>query len=218
MKKLVLVFAAAIIATSAASAAIGYKLAPGPNHLRARALAVKSHLAQAPDVQVVVLGDSIVERADLAAVCKAKTINAGVSGATVADLDTFARQIDPRRAPRIIVAVGINDAKAGARGDIDQVMQRYAGLIDYLQSSGAKVSVASVVSAAASEDEYDPFYVRTFNTSLRQMATARGLDVIDLGRIADADRHLPAGLAVDGVHLNAAGYQKWSEVLAPACA
>ena len=57
--------------------------------------------------------------------------------------------------------------------------------------------------------------IEAFNALLRDMARRRGLDYIDIRSRMVRDGKMPAEYTVDGIHLNAAGYAVWVDVLRP---
>lgn len=219
MKRALLSAVTASIVVGAGAAYAGFRLAPGPNHILARSLAINSQIDQAEDLEILFLGDSLVERADLGRICRPGTLNAGVSGARVADLLALARKTDLRRADRIVIAVGINDAKRGARAPLDRVMADYEALIRLGKDAGASVTVTTVAPTALSQtSDFDQAYVKAFNIRLRALAGKTGARLVELEPLGRDHGYLPRDWTLDGVHLNAAGYRAWSPLVAPACA
>lgn len=206
------------VAAAAGAAVAGYKFAPGPNHLLARQLAIQSQLNQINDAQILFLGDSIVERADLRQICSPTTLNAGISGAKVADILNLARSLKLDRIRHVVIAVGINDAKIGARAPIDSVMSDYKRLIELVVSSGPTVTLATVAPTSVSGvNEYDRSYVMLFNAQLKKIAGANKVHVVDLSGLGSDNGLLPESYTLDGVHLSGDGYRSWASTLSTYC-
>ena len=57
-------------------------------------------------------------------------------------------------------------------------------------------------------------HILFINSEIKKLATAEGITVIDLyPHFLDAGNKLDKKYTMDGLHLNAAGYRVWSEIL-----
>ena len=99
---------------------------------------IHAHLDQVQGPYLVVLGDSHAERLFMPSLCGLPLVNAGISGATLADVLDLARKITlPREAEGILLVVGTNDiwvkrnpetedAEAGFKAGLAALTQRLA--------------------------------------------------------------------------------------------
>jgi lysophospholipase L1-like esterase len=146
-------------------------------------------------------------------------LNAGVSGAKVSDVLSLARTLKLDRVDRVLIAVGINDAKKGARAPIDRVMADYEALVELLSLRGLKVTVATVAPPSVSGvDEYDVGYIATFNTRLRDLVKVSGVGLIDFDGLGSDNGLMPESAVLDGIHLNYDGYRSWHSRISQHCA
>lgn len=77
---------------------------------QARMKTIQAQLEQVRGPYIAILGDSHAERLFLPALCGLPLVNAGISGATLADVLDLARAITPpREAQAVLLAVGTND-------------------------------------------------------------------------------------------------------------
>ena len=84
-----------------------------------RLQAIASNIAQKrPEPVYLAIGDSIVEMANLPAICGRQPINAGISGATLKTFETEARRLaDLAKPDFIVVGLGTNDGLTGKQAE-----------------------------------------------------------------------------------------------------
>lgn len=184
-----------------------------------RRVVILSHARQAAD-PVIMLGDSIVDMADLPALCGATVLNAGVSGARTAAVEALSRDVfDIRRPKLVIVAVGLNDAHRNARTSDADFLATYRAIVARARMTGAAVRATTIPPVGpvglGRAGEFDRGRIATFNALIRKV----GVPVIDINSaLADPNGIEPPALTDDGVHPNARGYGIWKRVMAQACA
>jgi hypothetical protein len=172
---------------------------------RERFFAVQAAIRNAPN-PVIIFGDSIVQGAALPRkVCGLPLVNAGVRGAGIGYYLRHSAQLLGSSRPKLIVlAVGINNAAAKERREVD-FQDRYEQTVASL-SSIAPVVAATVTPIKegyfVSSFGYDPQIVPALNRTI--LATPNIRAVIDLNAPLSA-----ANFTMDGVHLNPAGYALW---------
>ncbi|WP_299806461.1 SGNH/GDSL hydrolase family protein [Tardiphaga sp.] len=164
---------------------------------------------------VIVLGDSIVEASTLSrSICGRAIVNAGLNGAsTASDLGGWlAAALDGKRAAMIVVSLGVNDAMSPATQGKDEFATRYGALLDRLSSSTPRLAVLEIAPVEAQgrmtvklRDELTQT-VKNYNNILRDVAAKHGATFVALPA-------MPAPYTVDGVHLNANGYQAWDQAV-----
>lgn len=141
------------------------------------------------DSPIVILGDSITERAHLPrSVCGHPFINAGIGGLRISDFDDIAvRLLNGTSAFMVVIALGANDRGSGRAHD------DYLRLIERVRPFSPRLLGISV----APDDE-----------------TIAGIrDAAQQSNIPFIVPDIPAGSRDDGVHLNANGYATWLPAL-----
>lgn len=184
-----------------------------------RRLVILAHARQAPD-PVVLLGDSIVDMADLPELCGQPVLNAGVAGARTEAVERLSRDLLAIHSPKlVIVAVGLNDAHRDAGTSDADFMAKYRAIVARARMTGAKVRVTTIPPVGPAgmgrAGEFDRERIAGLNALIRQI----GVPVLEVNAaLADARGVEPATLTDDGVHPNARGYGIWKQVMAKACA
>jgi hypothetical protein len=209
-------FSLALLAACASAAVL--VLAPGKaatdQHREARQLVLYYTLGRMSD-PVIVIGDSIVEASTLPrSICGHPVVNAGLNGAsTASDLGGWlGTALGGSRAASIIVSLGINDALTPAPQGNEKFAERYAALLGLLAKSTSRLAVIEIgpVEAqgrmtAALRDEVTRT-VAGYNSALRDLARHHGAAFVALPAMS-------APHTIDGVHLNAGGYQAWEKAV-----
>jgi lysophospholipase L1-like esterase len=141
----------------------------------------------------------------------------GISGDRVRDV---AARLAPSalEAPCRDVALlaGSNDV-VGDGAPPDEIAAQVAELAERLRTAGKRVVVTTLPPV---RDRYAPASasIRAVNETLRALA-ARGFLVLDLhAALAGDDGLLDPRYSLDGLHLSAAGYERWADLLAAALA
>ncbi len=189
-----------------------------PSREQARAAALHDLAAPPAHREVVVLGDSLTERAEWWELLDRPVANRGIAGDTVervrARLDDVVA-LDPRT---VFVLVGINDLLAGAAPEA--LAARHVALVAELRRRlpRARIVVESLLpirdELVAREAALTSATVRGANALLERGATAAGAEWLDVAAgLADATGELDRRYAGDGVHLSAAGYRAWAAIL-----
>jgi len=173
---------------------------------RERFFAVQAAIRNVPNA-VIIFGDSIVQGAVLPSeVCGLPLVNAGVRGAGIGYFLRHSAQLLGSSRPKLIVlAVGMNNAATKERRQVD-FKNRYERVVATLASK-APVVVATVTPIKegyfVSKFGYDPQVVPALNRTILTAPNTRA--VIDLNAPLSG-----ANYSIDGVHLNAAGYELWT--------
>ncbi len=127
-------------------------------------------------------------------------------------LQGFIKRIDNVIAlqPKVCFLMGgINDFYAYV--SVDKVFTQYCELIDTLRSHNISVVLQATlyVGAARADADERNKQVTELNTKLRAYATAHSLRFIDINPLISEQEALKTEMTVDGLHLNARGYQLW---------
>lgn len=183
-------------------------------HRSARQFTVYQTLSRSSD-PVIVLGDSLVEASTLPrAVCGHAIVNAGLNGAsTASDLGAWLlAALDGKRPAAIIVALGVNDAIAATSQNPQPFRTSYGALLSELSQRTPRLSVLEIAPVEAQgrmtatmRDELMQS-IKTYNAVLPDIAARHGATFVALPAMA-------APYTVDGVHLNANGYDAWDRAV-----
>lgn len=226
--KRIMISVASIAIAGGLGAACGYKAYP-MRHKAAlpsayRQNAILAHAAQEGRVDTIVIGDSIVEQAELGDLCAdGVTLNAGVSGARAQDLVQLMGELMASQRPkRTIIAVGINDT-AKVRLTSDAEFERsYAALLKTAKAGSGHVEVALVSPTTDGglhgAGYFDQDAKKRFDHTIARLAQAEGIETIDVASaLGNSSPELPEELSADGPHLTPAGYGRWKSAIRGGC-
>jgi lysophospholipase L1-like esterase len=178
-------------------------------HWITRQFVIRSTLARFDDA-VVVLGDSIVEASTLPrALCGHPIINAGLGGAsTTSHLDKLlAEALSGKQAALVVVSLGSNDA--ATPNSVEQYSSNYRGLLASLAALTPRLAIAAIPSPEPGLEEAKKVsgaVIDSYNAVLPGLAEQAHASFIALPS-------MPAQHTVDGIHLNAAGYEIWDKAI-----
>jgi len=180
-----------------------------------------------PQLDIYFLGDSITEWWPLMAnevwnaeFGRLRVLNCGASGDRTENIlyrithGEF-EQITPRV---IVLLAGINNLGGSPQLKPQEVVRGLEQIVATLRakSPASKILLLSIFPAG---HRSDPIRSRIIDTnkrlnSLVDQASVFYLDIYE--KFLDPEGNLPASIAPDGLHLNAAGYQIWADGMRPA--
>jgi lysophospholipase L1-like esterase len=166
----------------------------------------------------VFLGDSITQFNDWSEVFGAEVFNRGISGDKTTDVLARIGPVVSLRPKRIFLMVGINDLSLGRTTQatfndysrlVDTIRRDSPDTVIYLESvlpvRPYKAGLSSTGSRALNQN------INELNSGISHIENNRSIFYVDLNSRFVKDGMLPSGLTVDGVHLNAAGYERWDQ-------
>ncbi len=163
--------------------------------------------------EIVMIGDSITEMAPWKDMFPdADILNRGASGDTVSGVEKRIDVILRAEPARVFVLIGTNDLNLG--NPVDEVLARYARVIERLKAAGVETTIQTVppcepalaiCTAKRREAEV------ALNEGIARLAREQGVALIDLA----AEFPSGAEYRADGVHPTVSGYKAWRDVLAP---
>ncbi len=161
---------------------------------------------------IVMLGDSITAEGDWSAMFPdIAIVNHGHSGFTTAQLVPVVRQIAAARPRVLFVLTGTNDIRDG-----ESPSWTAAHLTEMLDIMATQAHNSLVVLQTVLPREDHVPEVRAVNVEIRELAAARGLDLLDLhSEFDDGHGALRPDETYDGIHLSEAGYERWADLLRP---
>ncbi|WP_128928205.1 SGNH/GDSL hydrolase family protein [Bradyrhizobium guangxiense] len=213
MNRMLIGCAVLLIGAVAAGASLAKKQAFLESHRRSRQVILHYTLSRV-DKPIIVVGDSVVEASALPReLCGHPIVNAGLDGAsTTSDLGNWLMDVlDGRPAAAIVMALGINDALGAAR-DLPQFKANYSALLAQLSETKARLVVLAVppleVSTRLTAEAQTKAMrlIESYNSALPELALRGGATFAALPP-------MPAPHTIDGVHLNAVGYQTWNQAV-----
>ena len=162
------------------------------------------------DDTIVILGDSIVEASTLPrSLCGHPIVNAGISGASTAShLGSVLREsLGGKRAALVVVSLGTNDAVIPH--SIEQYRSNYLTLLTELAALTPRRAIAAIPPLEAGLEngkKVSVAVIDSYNAILPKLAEEARAIFIPLP--AMPERH-----TLDGIHLNAAGYEVWDKAI-----
>jgi hypothetical protein len=178
-------------------------------HGPTRQFVIRSTLARVENA-VVVLGDSIVEMSTLPrSICGHPIVNAGIGGtSTESNLGSILKEsLGNKRAALIVVSLGTNDA--AIPNSVERYRSNYRALLTELSALAPHTGVMAIPSPEPGLEEAKKVSLATidsYNAILPGLAEeARALFI---ALPAMPERH-----TIDGIHLNAAGYEIWDKAI-----
>lgn len=206
-------FAVFLIGAVAVGSSYVWKQFISDSHRRTRQVILYYTLSRVDD-PIIIVGDSIVEASALPReLCGHAIVNAGLDGAsTTSDLGTWLTDVlVGKPAATIVISLGINDALGAARSR-PQFEANYSALLAKLSKATTRVIVLAIPSIEAlrhgtSEMQMEATRrIDDYNSDLPEIAAKSGATFVALPP-------MPTPHTIDGVHLNAAGYEVWDQAV-----
>ena len=167
----------------------------------------------------VFLGNSLTVRADWAKLLDLpNTKNRGISGDITFGVLERLDQVVAAKPSKVFVLIGINDISRNIPDSI--ILRNFKNIIKRIKTGSKKTKIYfyTLLPVNSSFNKFKKHYgkdehILWLNSEIRKLADKK-VTIIDLyPHFLDAEHHLKAELTDDGLHLNAEGYQIWTEVL-----
>lgn len=182
--------------------------------------AQQEHVAVQPQ-HIVMLGNSLTERGAWADLLQdSLVVNRGIGGDCVAGMTARLGAIVAGKPRALFLMAGVNDL-IFSKITPEALLGQYERLLDAIRAASPRTTVFIQSLLPLDEVQNEEYFagknarIEAFNALLRDMARQRGLDYIDIRSRMVRDGKMPAEYTVDGIHLNAAGYAVWVDVLRP---
>ena len=169
---------------------------------------------------ILFLGNSITEGGNWQKLLGDTTaLNRGIGGDITFGLLQRLDEVVRHQPRKLFLLIGINDLSKGIPEEV--VLQNTFVIVSKLRRElpNTRIYVQSILPVNPSFKNFPAGYalqqqVEVVNTQLKKIQARFGYTYIDLfSRFLDKQGVLEATLSTDGLHLNAAGYQRWVEVL-----
>ncbi|MFK7835618.1 MAG: GDSL-type esterase/lipase family protein [Sulfitobacter sp.] len=191
-------------------AVLGPDLTPDPAGVARRGL----FETYTPDVDVVMIGDSLTERGLWAdAFSQLVIANRGTGGDRADQVRARLDAVLATQPEHAFILLGINDIFAGR--EMEDTVQDIAAIVDRLGQAGVRVYLQSALECYVPVCGSKRDAILELNVALNRLAAEAGIAFIDVNAVLSDDTGLRLDLTYDGIHLNAKGYALWAEVLAP---
>lgn len=169
---------------------------------------------------IIFLGNSItagIEWSELLGRSDVK--NRGISGDITFGVLERLSEVTEGKPARVFILIGINDISRNIPDSV--ILQNYRTMIRRIraESPGTKIYFHTLMPVNNEFTQFKNHYnkdehILYVNAELRKMAAGEKITVIDLHPyFLNGDKKLEKKYTQDGLHLNAAGYQLWKEIL-----
>jgi lysophospholipase L1-like esterase len=188
-------------------------------------LQLRAKIANTDQDYIAVIGDSITAFAPVQQLNGKTVLHIAYGGAQVVDAVQVLLPLLTGKPPAVlIIAIGVNDAKRRIKKSrthlLADVATDYRALLLKAKTLTPKIAVVLSPPVArgrhAGDAMFDPSLIVAINEIIRAAAVEADIPVFALSDLADADGAARVGTTVDGVHLSAAGYEIWGDVIARA--
>jgi hypothetical protein len=198
------------------------RLAAEPATLERYLRTVGADQQRAGPSYLVMIGDSITVAGPLPPICGRPVLKAAFNGAQVQHaVDHILQPLRTRPPAAIVIAIGVNDAwrhivtpRAQRLTDFEASYRRLIREAQALTLDVGLLLVPPVAKdGALGASFFDVTLIEAFNQIIVRLAAEAKLPTFALSPLAGPDGLSRAGTTTDGVHLTAAGYATWIEVV-----
>jgi len=170
--------------------------------------------------KIVFLGNSITEGADWKKLLKDSTvINRGISGDITFGVLNRIDDVIKLKPSKLFILIGINDLYKEIPDEV--VMQNIFTLVRTINSGSrdTKIYIQSILPVNKTFKNFPKNYdkeehITTVNSQLKKLSKHFGYTFVDLyNNFTNTSLQLDEKYSYDGLHLNAAGYSRWVEIL-----
>ncbi len=177
--------------------------------------------------QIVFIGDSITDLYvldDYYADLPLAVYNRGIGGDTTEGvlkrIDVSVIDLNPSK---VVLMIGTNDVNA--KRENEEIIDTYEQIVDKIRTElpGADLYCMSIIPQGKALEDYTSVDVDlstrkilAINTEIEKIAEEKGAYYIDLfAYLSDGDNYLLGEYSDDALHLNAAGFEVWTDLLKP---
>ena len=169
---------------------------------------------------VIFLGNSITAGTDWNELLhKNHCRNRGISGDITFGVLERLDEVTEGKPKKVFILIGINDIQHNIPDNV--ILDNYRKIIQRIKaaSPGTKIYFHTLLPVNNEFTQFKNHYnkdehILAVNEGLKKLGAAEGITVIDLHpHFLNAQQKLDKRYTMDGLHLNAAGYKAWAEVL-----
>ncbi|NCT93574.1 MAG: sialate O-acetylesterase [Chitinophagaceae bacterium] len=175
--------------------------------------------ANAP-TDIIFLGNSITAGTEWAELLGMPNVrNRGISSDISFGVLERLDEVTEGKPAKVFILIGINDISRNIPDSL--ILQNYRRIIARikLESPTTQIYFHTLLPVNNTFTQFKNHYnkdehIQYVNTELKKIAAEEKIGLIDLHpNFLDADMRLDSRYTVDGLHLNAAGYQVWKKIL-----
>jgi lysophospholipase L1-like esterase len=169
---------------------------------------------------IIFLGNSITQGVDWAELLQNKNArNRGISGDITFGILERLKEITEGHPAKVFVLIGINDIEHNFPDSL--IVNNYRRIIRQIKAESPKTKIYFHTLLPVN-NEFTQFkkhynkdeHILFVNTELKKIAAEENITLIDLHpHFLDASNKLDKRYTLDGLHLNADGYQVWAGIL-----
>ena len=146
-------------------------------------------------------------------------MNRGISGDITFGILSRMEEVVKRKPSKLFLLIGINDIAKNIPDEV--IMENIFSMVGRMRNSSPKTKVF-VQSILPTNNTFPQFpdsknkddHIVTINGQLRKFGDRLKYTYVDLySQFSDSESRLDAKYTTDGLHLNAAGYDHWVEIL-----
>jgi lysophospholipase L1-like esterase len=170
--------------------------------------------------KIVFLGNSITEGGKWKQLLKDSTIiNRGISGDNTFGVLARLNEVLKLKPASLFVLIGTNDLSKKIPDEA--IIENIFTIVSKIKAGSpkTKIFIQSILPVNETIEQFpqqfnNAMHINTINDQLQRYADRLRYTYVDLyGKFIDSQGRLDAKYTFDGLHLNAAGYQRWVETL-----
>jgi len=169
---------------------------------------------------IIFLGNSITAGVDWQELLGNSHVrNRGISGDITFGVLARLNEVTKGQPAKVFILIGINDVGMGIPDSITTV--NHKRIVRYITANApaTKIYLQTLLPLNRDFEKYKGQYdkdeqIRRINENLKKIAKEEHVELVDLyAKFRDSNGKLFARFTYDGLHLTAAGYKRWAEVL-----
>ena len=182
----------------------------------------KSHfesLPNSPD-EIIFLGNSITDGCEWSELFQDLRVkNRGIIGDNTEGILYRLKEVTDSKPLKVFIMIGINDLSQNV--SLTQILYNYENIIKSIKSTSPK-TIIYVQSILPVNPDFPKFknvsgktsQIMELNSDLAKLAQINNVNFIDLFSVfKDTANHMDKKYTVDGLHLNAGGYNLWKATI-----
>ncbi|WP_246186104.1 GDSL-type esterase/lipase family protein [Phnomibacter ginsenosidimutans] len=169
---------------------------------------------------IIFLGNSITAGTDwMELLGRTDVRNRGISGDITYGVLERLDEVTEGKPAKVFILIGINDISRNIPDSL--IMKNHRLMVQRIKQASPKTRIY-IHTLLPVNNEFTQFknhynkdeHIAAVNAALKQMAKEEGITLIDLyPHFLGADNKLNKAYTIDGLHLTAAGYKVWAEIL-----
>ncbi len=171
-------------------------------------------LSRTASADIVFLGNSITYGGNWSELLgRERIVNRGIGGDNTVGMLHRMQYVYHLTPKYCFIMAGINDLYADAPVGI--ILSNYSRILDTLQKHGITPVIQSTlhVNPKWKRAAEKNFQVTELNSRLKELAEQRSIAFIDVNAVLSVEATLQDEFTTDGVHLTAAAYARWRDLL-----